>query len=119
MRFYIKPQDGVWLVTPTDGEFDGEVIAKAEALTLNNIIFGNDGALRGEIRASWGLTVLVSEITTSIETLKGIGVGRTFRSRASVPFRIEDQRFYCNETNRRLISARHVLLYMDGMFYAD
>ena len=119
MRFCIKPHEDGWVLSPMEGKFSNEDVATAEGLTVEDVSLGEGGKMYGNIKAAWGVTIFNDHVTLDIDMLRALGIGRTFKAKAKKPFRFSDDFFACNETNKKLIKAKHVLLYHSGMFYAD
>ena len=72
----IQNEYNEWEVQPVSGLFRGQVIAVCEGISLRDVRVV-EGVIQGKPWAVWG-AVLNDDITTSKETLEGLGIGRAF-----------------------------------------
>lgn len=104
-----------WVLTALSGEFEGQVVAYSEGLTMEDVTFVGT-AIHGRVRASWGIE-LKDEVTTSLEVLKALGVGQLFKCKGPIRFFMDGTVFCCAESKRVLHVADHVMVMKRGMFY--
>jgi hypothetical protein len=70
---------GVWSLTPTNGPFEGQVVALAEGMNMRNVkVEGR--TLVGAVKAVWGATVLVPEVYDHAETFRALSLNGHFEA---------------------------------------
>lgn len=112
-----KDKDGFWSITPLEGKFAGQPVMRVEKIALNHARFTSTG-LTGAVRAVWG-AMIPDHLNLDWHTLKGLGIGGTFVSRAGHPMTHDGGCFFDAATGQPMQEAFFVLLHSGSGFYGN
>lgn len=109
MQFTIsKNEDNGWNLKPMSGMFEGQTVATAEGVTLQDVMFAGRTAI-GTIRAVWGMSIVMEDVYADLHTLRGLHIGGTFNV-------IDQERLtldfdgYSNAANRLCKAAKRLMV---------
>lgn len=109
MQFMIsKNEDNGWNLKPMSGMFEGQTVATADGVNLQDVMFAGRTAI-GTIRAVWGMSIMLEDVFTDLHTLRGLNIGGVFNVK-------EDERLtldfdgYSNAANRLCKAAKRLMV---------
>lgn len=78
MQFQItQDSNNTWNIKPLSGALEGRTIANVEGINLQGVKFAGKTMI-GAIKALWGVTVLVEDMYSDMETLRAMCLGGVF-----------------------------------------
>lgn len=104
-----------WNITPLSGVLEGQIVAVAEGINLQVCKFSGKTVL-GTIKALWGATVLIEDVYSDMETLRGLHLGGCFDTNVTERLTM-DYDGLLDRTNKVMSGAKKVLA-IGGQIYA-
>lgn len=114
MRITAVKVAGGWNVYPESGTFQGQLIGRADGLSLRAVDL-HDGEVSGEVTAVWGLEVYDPMIFNDPRTVRGLRIGFGFDMREQDPVRPGEGGFVLSESGFRVNGASSLWMLGDEM----
>lgn len=118
MQFRITRIDSenntLWNIIPTSGAYADQVIATAEGVNMQHVTF-EAKTMIGNIKAVWGMSVLMDDIYGDIDTIRGLHLGGRFDTKVESPLTLDYDGFF--DTAMRVCRGASRILAIGNSIY--
>ena len=116
MNFVIgrNTETGIWNITPDEGALAGVVVATAEGVSLQDVVF-DACTVVGTIKAVWGLAIQVEALYNDRDTLRALHLGKSFCEYPSEALNVDFDGFV-DRANRLCRGAKRLIVIGTNIF---